>query len=109
MVSRFLVVIVSAFFLLALAGCSSNVETEIVGEWQGITPKQDLVFHGDGQIEMKSPRHSTYKGVYSISDGNKLKCEFLGLSKPVESTAKIRGNKLTLIHSGGREEVYVKK
>ena len=106
MMCRFLLVVGLACFLLT--GCSSNVETEIVGEWRGITPKQDLVFHEDGQVEMKSPRHSVYEGRYSIADGNKLTCEFPSLSKPVECTAKIRGDKLTLVHTGGREEVYVR-
>jgi hypothetical protein len=106
MIYRFLLVAGLACFLLA--GCSSNIETEIVGEWRGVTPKQDLVFHDDGQIEMKSPQHSVYEGNYTIADGNKLTCEFPSLSNPVECTAKISGDKLTLVHPGGRKEVYVR-
>jgi hypothetical protein len=94
---------------LIVAGCGSNVENEIVGEWGGMTAKQDLVFYEDGRIEMKGHSHGVYEGRYTIEDGNKLTCNFDRLSKPVKCTARIRGEKLTLVHPGGREEVYNKK
>lgn len=104
---RFLLLM--SLICLLVAGCSANVETEIIGEWRGITPKQDLVFYENGQVEMKSPNHSTYTGSYSIKDGNKLTCIFPALSRPVECTAKIRGDRMTLLFASGREENYVKQ
>lgn len=103
-----LLLAVSLVFAL-LAGCSSDVKTEIVGEWRGVDGHQDLVFYTDGQIQMKSPRHSDYWGQYSIRDGNKMTFDFPRLAKAIECSAKIRGTKLTLAHPGGREEDYVKK
>ena len=100
---------ITALLCFFLAGCSADIETAIVGEWQGVTPKQDLIFHEDGSIEMKGHRHGVYTGRYTIVEGNGLICEFPLLSKPVECTAHIRGDKLTLIHSGGRKEMYVRK
>lgn len=96
---------------LILAGCGSNVDVakEILGEWKGTVPPQDFVFHAGGRVEMKDHSHGVYEGTYSIADGNKLTCTFERLSGPINCTAKISGNKLTLIHSGGREEVYTKK
>ena len=94
---------------LLLTGCSSNVETEIFGEWKGITPKQTLIFHQGGMVEMKSSSHSDYTGSYSVKNGNKLTCIFPALSRPIECTAKIRGDKMTLLFASGREENYIKQ
>jgi len=94
---------------LLLTGYSANVETEIIGEWKSNAPNQTLVFHQDRTVEMKSPAHSTYTGSYAIKDGNKLTCIFPALSMPTECTAKIRGDKMTLLFTSGREENYVKK
>ncbi len=91
-----------------MAGCSSNIETEIVGEWRGRTVKQDLVFYEDGRIEMKGHKHGMYEGRYTIGDGNKLTCDFERLSNPIKCTVQVRGKTLTLVHSGGREGVYDK-
>jgi hypothetical protein len=96
-------------FCLIVAGCSSDVQTDIVGEWKGMTAKQDLAFFSDSRVEMKGHSHGVYKGRYTIEDGNKLTCDFPRLSKPVICTAKIRGEKLLLVFPGGREEVYTKK
>lgn len=107
MVYRCLTVL--SLICLIVAGCGSDVESEIVGEWRGMTAKQDLVFHENGRIEMKGHTHGVYEGRYTIEDGNKLTCDFERLSKPVKCTARIRGQKLILVHSGGREEVYDRK
>ena len=101
--------ILISLICLIFSSCGSNVETEIVGEWRGVTAKQDLVFYEDGLVEMKGHRHGVYEGQYTIEDGNKLTCDFERLSKPVKCSAKIRGDKLTLVHPGGRKEVYTKK
>jgi hypothetical protein len=90
-------------------GCSPDLETEIVGAWQGITPKQDLVFYEDGRVAMKGHHHGEYWGTYTIKVGKNLLCEFPRLSQPVECTARIRGDRLILAFSAGREEVYVRK
>ncbi len=101
--------IIICLFCLMMAGCSSNVESDIVGEWKGKVVKQDLVFHEDGRVEMKGHQHSVYYGNYKLEDDNKLTCVFEKLSQPVECTAKIKGDKLILTHQGGREEVYDRK
>ena len=95
--------------LLLLIACSSNVERDIIGEWRGTIAKQDLAFYEDGRVEMKGHGHGTYQGVYRVTNGNELTCTFPRLSKPVKSTAKISGNKMTLTFPSGREEAYVKK
>ncbi len=97
------------FVYLIFAGCSSNVENEIIGEWEGETVKQNLLFHEYGHIEMKDHKHGLYDGQYIIEDGNKLRFDFERLSRPIKCTAKISGKKLTLVHPGGREEIYYKK
>ncbi|MFC1838869.1 DUF5640 domain-containing protein [Thermodesulfobacteriota bacterium] len=108
MLYKLLMVIGLACFIIT--GCSSNVETEIIGEWKSTAPKQTLVFHQDGTVEMKSPSHSTYSGSYTIQDSNKLTFIFPSLFNPkIEREAKIRGEKLILLDPGGREEVYVKQ
>lgn len=107
MVYRFLMLV--SLISLIMTGCGSDVENEIVGEWKGTTAKQDLVFYEDGLIEMKGHKHGVYEGRYTIEDGNKLTCNFERLSKPVKCTARIRGDNLTLVHPGGREEVYQRK
>ena len=70
MLYKLLMIIGLACFIMT--GCSSNVETEIIGEWKSSAPNQTLVFHQDRTVEMKSPAHSTYAGSYTIEDGNKL-------------------------------------
>ena len=92
-----------------LIGCSADVSKEIVGEWRGITPKQDLAFYSDGQVRMSSPRHSSYEGYYRIDDGDQLTAEFANMSRPVKCTVKISGSEMTLVFSGGRKEEYVRK
>ncbi len=98
-----------SFLCLLFTGCSSDIENEIVGEWKGTVVKQDLVFHEDGHIDMKGHEHSVYSGRYTIEDVDQLTCNFPKMSEPVKCTAKIRGEKLTLIHPGGREEIYTRK
>ena len=93
-----------------MAGCSANIESEIIGEWKSSAPNQTLVFHQDMTVEMKSPAHSTYTGSYTILDGNKLTFVFPSLYNPtIKREAKIRGEKLTLLDPKGREEVYIKQ
>ena len=100
---------IAVLIAFPLLGCSGDVSQEIVGEWRGITPKQDLVFYSDGQVEMKSPRHSTYRGHYRIVDGDQLTAEFANMSRPVQCTVKISGNEMTLVFASGRKEEYVRK
>jgi len=95
--------------LLFLIGCGGDVEKEIVGEWRGLTAKQDLAFHSDGSVVMKGHRHNAYEGRYVIEESDRLTCIFDRLSRPVECTAKIRGDQLTLAFSTGREEEYERK
>ena len=90
---------------IVFTSCSAKVDTAIFGEWQGITPKQDLTFYENGNVEMKSPQHSTYKGTYKVK-GNQLTCNFPSLSKPIECKASIRANKLILSFASGRKEEY---
>jgi len=97
------------FISILLIGCSADIETGIIGEWQGLAGHQDLEFQPGGQVVMKSPRHSDYLGLYTITDGNKLTFDFQSLSKPINCTADIRGSKLTLTHPDGRKEEYEKK
>lgn len=95
---------------LLLAGCSSNVENEIIGEWKGSAPNQTLIFHRDRTVEMKSPAHSTYTGSYTIEDGNKMTFVFPNLYNPtIKREAKIRGDKLILTDPKGQKEEYIKQ
>ena len=95
---------------LVLPGCGSNsVETDIIGEWRGITPKQDLTFHEDGTVEMKGHEHGAYEGTYTITDGNRLTCEFSRLSQQIKCIAQIKGDELILVFESGRKENYVRK
>ena len=95
--------------LLLMAGCGGDVEKEIIGEWKGMTAKQDLFFHEGGRIDMKGHNHGVYEGEYIIEEGDKLTCTFVRLSKPVQCTASIQGDTLTLTFPSGREEVYERK
>jgi hypothetical protein len=97
------------FLLLVviLASCSADVPKEIVGYWKGDTLKQDMNFTEDGRVEIVDHKYSTYRGTYTITDGNVLTCniDHNMFRKPVVRTVKIKGDKLILIENK-REEVY---
>lgn len=99
-------ILLITLLLALLAGCSTDVSSDILGKWHGSAGNQDLVFYQDGQLLMTSPRHGDYRGTYTLTDGNKLVCVFPKLSRPIECTAYISGNTLKLIYTSGREELY---
>ena len=104
--------LITAAFSLLLACCGgTDVKTGIVGEWKGETVKQDFHFFSDGRVELNDLQHSTYKGIWEISDGNVLTCRFDSpiFTEPVVMKAEISGDRLTLKADSGRKEVYVRK
>ena len=98
-------------FMLVLAACSPDIETGIVGEWTGEVINQDFVFYDDGQVDLNDHKYGTFEGTYTITDGNTLTCTFESaiFTEPVISKVKIKGDKLILISSSGREDVYIRE
>lgn len=93
--------------VLVLTTCSQNIETEIIGSWKCTTPKQNIRFYQDGQVELNGLNHGVYKGIYEITDGNSLKCNFDCFANPVVRTVRIRGEKLILTDKNATEEIYI--
>lgn len=106
---KYRVALIILFCCSLLIACGSDLKTDIVGGWRGLDGHQDLVFYGNGKVVMQSPRHSDYEGEYTIKDGNRMTFVFYQLSRPIECEAKISNNELTLVHPGGRKEVYARK
>ena len=108
MKNRYLFILVAMFTLTA---CGPDIETGIVGEWTGEVIKQDFVFYEDGYVDLIDRKYGTFEGEYTITDGNTLTCTFDSaiFTEPIMSKVKIKGDKLILKSSSGREDVYIRE
>ena len=97
--------------IFVLASCSPDIETGIVGEWSGEVIKQDFVFYEDGYVDLIDRKYGTFEGEYTITDGNTLTCTIDSeiFTEPIISKVKIKGDKLILKSSNGREDVYIRE
>lgn len=101
--------ILICILLLSIAACGGDVGKELIGQWQGISLQQDFTFHQDGRVELRDHKHGTYQGVYRITDGNRLTCEFEGFSRHIVRTISISGDTLILGNPKSTDEEYRRK
>lgn len=94
------------FFIFIITACTQNIETGIIGLWEGVSLKQNFHFYENGEVELTDLKHGVYRGVYKITDEGSLECEFEGFAFPVVRTIRIRGDKLILTDKNGIEEIY---
>lgn len=92
--------------MFIITACTQNVEIEIIGFWEGVSLKQNFHFYENSEVELNDLKHGVYRGVYKITDGDTLECEFEGFAFPVVRTVRIKGDKLILTDKNGIEEIY---
>lgn len=95
--------------LFFMSACSSDIETELIGNWEGVSLQQNFTFYQDGRVELHDLKHGIYQGIYRISENDLLTCEFEGFSRPVVRTLEIDGDTLILHNPKSTDEKYRRK
>ena len=95
--------------LIALTGCSEDPKSAIIGNWEGISLKQDLHFFKNGRAQILDRKHGTYEGTCKFFDNDQLSCNFDRFAYPVIRSVDISGDKLYLTNKNGQEEIYRRK
>ena len=90
----------------AIAGCSEDPRSGIIGSWEGISLNQDFRFYQDGRAELIDRKHGIYRGTCTVSDEDLMTCNFERFAHPVVRTVRVRGDELVLANKNGQPEKY---
>jgi hypothetical protein len=101
--------ILIGMLLFFTSACSDDIETELIGHWEGVSLQQNFTFYQDGRVKLQDLKHGTYQGRYHISENDLLTCEFEQFSRPVIRTIEISGDTLILHNPKSTDEKYRRK